>query len=100
MSPIMGTAVNSRSTFDGAEVTLGRPVAARARVSWLGEGMSLAVVVGNPQPKSRTYQAAHLVAARLADRPADLSVDLTDLGAALLDWSDSRIAAIVATLAE
>ena len=52
--------------------------------------MTVAVVVGNPKPGSRTYQAAHIVAERLAGRPADLSVDLTELGAALLDWSDSR----------
>ena len=43
----------------------------------------VAVVVGNPKPRSRTYQAAHLVAERLAGRPADLSIDLADLGAAL-----------------
>ncbi len=34
--------------------------------------MSVAVVVGNPKPRSRTYQAAHIVAERLAGRPADL----------------------------
>ncbi len=62
--------------------------------------MSVAVVVGNPKPRSRTYQAAHLVAARLADRPADLSFDLADIGPALLDWSDSHVAGIVTALAE
>ena len=50
--------------------------------------MSVAIVVGNPKPRSRTYQAAHIVAERLAGRPADLSIDLADAGAALLDWSD------------
>jgi FMN reductase len=57
--------------------------------------VSVAVVVGNPKAQSRTYQAAHLVAARLAGRPADLSIDLTELGPALLDWSDPGIADLV-----
>ncbi len=60
--------------------------------------MSVAVVVGNPKPRSRTYQAAHLVAERLAGRPADLSIDLTDLGPALLDWSDPGVADLVAAV--
>jgi FMN reductase len=58
--------------------------------------VSVVVVVGNPKPRSRTYQAAHLVAERLAGRPADVSIDLTDLGAALLDWSDEKVTALVA----
>lgn len=58
----------------------------------------VAVVVGNPKPRSRTYQAAHLVAERLADRSADLSIDLVDLGAALLDWSDPGIAELVSAI--
>jgi FMN reductase len=57
--------------------------------------VSIAVVVGNPKPKSRTYQAAHLVAEKLAGRPADLAIDLTELGAALLDWSDPEVAGLV-----
>lgn len=60
--------------------------------------MSVAVVVGNPKPRSRTYQAAHLVAERLAGRPPDLSIDLTDLGAALLDWSDPGVFDLVAAV--
>lgn len=60
--------------------------------------MSVAVVVGNPKARSRTYQAAHLVAERLAGQPADLSIDLTDLGPALLDWSDQGIADLVAAV--
>jgi FMN reductase len=57
--------------------------------------MSIAVVVGNPKPRSRTYQAAHLVAEKLAGRQADLSIDLADLGGALLDWSDASIGDVV-----
>ena len=60
--------------------------------------MTVAVVVGNPKPRSRTYHAAHLVAERLAGRPADLSIDLTELGPALLDWADPEIAALVAAV--
>ncbi len=60
--------------------------------------MTVAVVVGNPKPQSRTYQAAHVVAERLAGRPADLSIDLTELGAALLDWADPGVAELVAAV--
>ena len=57
--------------------------------------MSVAVVVGNPKPRSRTYEAAHLVAEKLTGRQPDLSVDLADLGGALLDWSDASVGAVV-----
>src|SRR5580698_6740390 len=63
------------------------------------EGLvSIAVVVGNPKPRSRTYQAAHIVAERLAGRPVDLSIDLADVGAALLDWSDAGVTELVAAV--
>jgi FMN reductase len=58
--------------------------------------VSVTVLVGNPKPRSRTYEAAHLVAERLAGRQADLSIDLTDIGPALLDWSDPTVADLVA----
>jgi FMN reductase len=38
------------------------------------------------------------VAERLAGRPADLSIDLTELGAALLDWTDPAVAELVAAV--
>jgi FMN reductase len=60
--------------------------------------VTVAVVVGNPKPRSRTYEAAHIVAERLAGRRADVSIDLTDVGAALLDWSDRDVAELVATI--
>ncbi len=60
--------------------------------------MTVAVVVGNPKPRSRTYSAAHFVAERLTGRPADLSIDLTELGPALLDWADPGIAELVAAV--
>lgn len=57
--------------------------------------MSTAVVVGNPKARSRTYLAASLVVERLTDAPADLEVDLVELGPSLLDWSDEKVAALV-----
>ncbi len=60
--------------------------------------MSTAIVVGNPKPKSRTYQAAELVVRRLTGRDPDVGVDLVDFGPALLDWSDAGVSDTVATL--
>lgn len=60
--------------------------------------MNVAVVVGNPKPRSRTYQAATTVAEKLAGQPVNLSVDLADLGAALLDWSDPQVTDLVAQI--
>lgn len=59
---------------------------------------SVVVVVGNPKPRSRTYQSAHLVAELLTGQPPDLSIDLVDLGAALLDWSDHGVAELIAAV--
>jgi FMN reductase len=50
--------------------------------------MTVAIVVGNPKPRSRTYRAAHLVADRLTGRPPDVAIDLVDLGARLLERDD------------
>ena len=61
--------------------------------------MNVTIVVGNPKARSRTYQAANLVAEKLTDRAADLVIDLADLGAALLDWSSIEVADLVAFLA-
>ena len=58
--------------------------------------MSVAIVVGNPKPRSRTFQAARLVAERLTGHAPDLDIDLVDLGAALLDWDDAGVARAVA----
>jgi FMN reductase len=55
---------------------------------------TVAVVVGNPKPKSRTLAAATYVAQELAGEP-DLVVDLADLGPALLDWSDPDVTDLV-----
>ncbi|WAC57039.1 NADPH-dependent FMN reductase [Gordonia sp. SL306] len=54
-----------------------------------------AVVVGNPKPASRTLTAATYVATQLSGAEPDVIVDLATLGAAVLDWSDDGIAALV-----
>jgi FMN reductase len=51
-----------------------------------------AIVVGNPKPQSRTYEAARLVIGQLTGAEPDISVDLVDFGAALLDWSSRAVA--------
>lgn len=56
---------------------------------------SVAVVVGNPKPGSRTLDAATYVARQLAGRDPDLVIDLATLGAAVLDWSDPEVAGLV-----
>jgi FMN reductase len=55
---------------------------------------TLAVVVGNPKPQSRTLAAATYVARELAGAP-DLVIDLADLGPALLDWSNPDVTDLV-----
>ena len=55
---------------------------------------TVAVVVGNPKPQSRTLAAAIYVAQQLAGEP-DLVVDLADLGPALLDWADPDVTELV-----
>jgi FMN reductase len=59
-------------------------------------GPKVAVVVGNPKPKSRTLDAATYVARELSGKEPDLVVDLADLGASLLDWKDETVAGLVA----
>ena len=58
----------------------------------------IAVVVGNPKPASRTLAAATYVARSLTGASPTLTVDLATLGAALLDWADPSIAALVASV--
>jgi FMN reductase len=58
--------------------------------------MSVAVVVGNPKPASRTLDAATKVAERLVGRPADVVIDLIELGPGLLGWGDEAVGRAVA----
>jgi FMN reductase len=57
--------------------------------------VSVAVVCGNPKPKSRTLEAALFVAERLCGAPADLVLDLVDMGPRLLTWGDPSVSAAV-----
>jgi FMN reductase len=50
--------------------------------------MRVAVVCGNPKPKSRTLEAATFVAERLTGSAPDLVLDLVDIGPHLLGWGD------------
>jgi FMN reductase len=54
--------------------------------------MTVTIVVGNPKPRSRTFEAANLLVEQLTGTAPDLSIDLTDLGAGLLDWADPAVA--------
>jgi FMN reductase len=60
---------------------------------------TIAVVVGNPKPQSRTLSAALHVARELAGQEQgwspDLVVDLATLGPAVLDWSDPEVTDLV-----
>lgn len=62
--------------------------------------ISVAVVVGNPRPNSRTLRAARLVAERLARVAPALTADLADLGPQLLDPASEPVAALVRAVRE
>ena len=53
------------------------------------------VVVGNPKPASRTFQAAVHVVEQLTGAAPELAVDLAAFGSGLLDWSDAEVGAAV-----
>jgi len=53
----------------------------------------VAVVVGNPKPRSRTYESALTLADRLGG--ADLVVDLADHASELFDWSSQTVDTLV-----
>jgi FMN reductase len=57
-------------------------------------GLSATVVVGNPKPRSRTWDAAHRLATGLGATDTE-SIDVVDLGAALLGWGDPAVSAAV-----
>ncbi len=60
--------------------------------------MTTVAVVGNPKPRSRTRAAAELVVERLTGAPADVVIDVIDLGPGLLGWGDPGVDEAVATL--
>jgi FMN reductase len=53
----------------------------------------VAVVVGNPKPRSRTYDSALTLADRLGG--ADLVVDLADHASELFDWTSTTVSDLV-----
>src|SRR5947209_1629291 len=57
--------------------------------------MKIAVVCGNPKPKSRTLEAALFVAERLTGTKPDVVLDLVDIGPHLLGWGDAAATAAV-----
>jgi FMN reductase len=57
--------------------------------------MTVAVIVGNPNPASRTLHAALYVARELSGTEPDLIVDLATLGPAVLNWADPEVANLV-----
>ena len=58
--------------------------------------MTIAVVVGNPKPASRTLDAATNIATRLTGGPPDVVIDLAELGPRLLAWGDEEVGRAVA----
>lgn len=61
--------------------------------------MNAVILVGNPKPRSRTFEAAHLVCQRLTGKDPDSALDLADLGAKLMEWEQPQVAAAVETVA-
>jgi FMN reductase len=57
--------------------------------------VNVGIVVGNPKPKSRTYEAAVHVLAELTGREPSVAIDVVDLGPGLLGWGDAAVAAAV-----
>ncbi|MDP9799585.1 FMN reductase [Catenuloplanes nepalensis] len=60
--------------------------------------MSIAVVAGNPKPKSRTLAAGVLLAETLTGSAPDLVIDVIDLGPGLLAWGDPGVGEAVAAV--
>ncbi len=50
--------------------------------------MSVAVVCGNPKPKSRTLEAGLYIAQKLTGSPPDVVLDLIEIAPHLLGWGD------------
>lgn len=60
--------------------------------------MKTAVVVGNPKPKSRTRDAAMLVAQKLTGKEPDIVLDLIDLGPALMELGNETVTEAVKSI--
>jgi len=53
--------------------------------------MKTAVIVGNPKAKSRTLEAGVLVAQKLTGAEPDLTLDLIEMGPALLEFGNAKV---------
>lgn len=60
--------------------------------------MTIAVVVGNPKPASRTLDAATRLATRLGGGQEGPVIDVVTLGAGLLGWGDPAVGEAVAAV--
>ncbi|WP_213959803.1 MULTISPECIES: NADPH-dependent FMN reductase [unclassified Variovorax] len=61
--------------------------------------MKTAIVIGNPRLHSRTAQAATMLATALTGAPPGTTIELAELGPALLGWNDPAVEAAVSTVA-
>lgn len=59
--------------------------------------MSIAVVVGNPKPESRTLEAGKLLAAKIED-DEPFVVDIATLGDGLFGWGSDQVKATIAAV--
>lgn len=62
--------------------------------------LRVGVVVGNPKPGSRTFQAASYLAEQLTGHSPDPAVDLAVFGSGLLDPSDVEVDEAIETVAD
>ncbi len=60
--------------------------------------MSVAVVVGNPKPMSRTLEAATGLATKLAGEAPSVVIDVVSLGSGLFGFGDAAVAEAVASV--
>lgn len=60
--------------------------------------MRTAVIVGNPKAKSRTLEAGVLVAKKLTGAEPDLTLDVIEMGAALLEFGNAKVTEAVASV--
>lgn len=71
------------------------PHAQNSEISPRSDAPRAGIVVGNPKPASRTFQAAQRLAEQLTGHGPDPAVDLASFGTRLLDWSDTEVDAAV-----
>ncbi|HEV8016794.1 MAG TPA: NAD(P)H-dependent oxidoreductase [Stellaceae bacterium] len=60
--------------------------------------MKISVIVGNPKAKSRTLDAALLVATKLTGEEPETVLDLVDLDPALLEFGNTAVADAIAAV--